>query len=174
MNKPDCIKKLALISALLTGIYFAISIILIINPQIAASILGNYYTSDIEIGFSSEVKTFLILKEMAILPLAAMAIYIAASKKFSNTHGVVSVTLSSVIYVIASILFNIINASIAMLASQTGGTSALVTVNIVNTSKSFFNYFLFAALILLCCASAVEMYAAKHNISDNNTLEKTD
>lgn len=171
MNKPDCIKKLALISALLTGIYFAFSIIVVINPQIAANILGTYYASDIEIGFTSEVKTFLIIKELFILPLAAMAIYMASSKIFSHKHGMISVILSSVIYIIGMISSTIFH-NISFRISPS--ISATATVSIVNNSKIFVNYFLLAALILLCCASAIEMYAAKHKNSDNNTLETTD
>ena len=162
MKKPVATKQLALYSVVCAGLCFLLQ-------STAAMLPGQFInlferTSTMELAM--QWKLLLIgMSAVSVLPMAAIGIWSLLTKEITRSRAMMTVVLTPVLYVAGMIVNSGMRALSLRMVVGTGSDSVLA-FSTAMSSMQLFTLLNTAALVLVCCAGAIELYLTTHSPSD--------
>ena len=163
MNKPKATKQLALYAVVCAGLCFSLQSLAAMLPGQFVNLLERTQTMTLDLQWK------LLLLGMAGLrtvPLAAVGVWSMLTKEITRGKAMTTVVLTPILYVVGGIAVSgiqMLSARLIMTASSMEQYSAF---SMAQSSMSLFGVLGTAALVLLCCAGAIELYITTHTPSD--------
>ncbi len=165
MQKPKSVRVLAIIASICTALNIILNICVYLNPNPVINLFV-YESDGLNPDIPSLAKTLLIASYLMIVPFLAVCISGAISKTIGFTKGVLSAVLAPILYCggyIASHIFS----SKAMQEAVYNGEDAIIYLNILISTENILHFLNTAALVLICCACAVEIYISRTQAMEN-------
>ncbi len=160
MQKPNETKQLALYSIVCIGLCILLQSTVVFVPQLAAPLYGKL-TTDLSMKWRFFLIAMILIR---LLPLGGAAVWSFVSHTVSQGKALATVILAPVLYVIALLTDRGAVVLVSLLISRE--SSAMVAAfSVANGAMNLFSLLGTAALVLLCCAGAIELYITKHTPS---------
>ena len=163
MNKPKVTKQLALYAVVCAGLCFLLQSLAAMLPGQFINLFERTETMTLDLQWK------LLLIGMAALPsvpLAAVGVWSMLTTEITRSKAMTTVVLTPILYVVSGI---------AVFGLRMFGTRMIMSVNSVEQVSAFsiaqsgmalFGVLGTAALVLICCAGAIEVYLTTHTPSD--------
>ncbi len=165
MQKPKSVRVLAIIASICAVLNIILNICVFINPAPVMNLFV-YTGTELNPDIPSLANSLLIASYLSIVPFLAVCIAGAFSKTVSFFKGVLSAVLTVVLYCgsyVASHIFS----SKAMQEAVYNGEDAIIYLNILISTENILHFLNTAALVLICCACAVEIYVSRNQAKEN-------
>ena len=154
MQKPNATKQLALYAMVCCGACILLQSIAAMMPEQFGRLMN---ARGLELPLPWRI--LLIVGTLAgIMPMAGVAVWSFLSRTITHTKALTTVILAPVLYVAGNILQSIVR-YIGMRISP--NTETIGAISITSNAMGFFSALLLAALVLICCAGAIELYITK-------------
>ena len=164
--KPEMTKKLAWIAFYLEISWIVLNVILIFLACILP--LSDTYSSWKDIKIPLSIPIIYAVGQCCMIPFAWSCLRSALQKEISENHAESGVILPAVLYFIGIVLNWLIqNFGVTFVARFFHGTDVLGAFSLRMQYRGFLGLLPVqtAALVLICCASAIEIYILKHKES---------
>ena len=165
MQKPETTKKLAWIAFWLEIGWIAVNVILILLAYVLP--VSNTYSSWADVKIPLSLPVIYAVGQCCMIPFAWSCLRSALQKEISVSRAESSIALPAVLYFIGNLLNWLLNNGKSILAvrfysAEVAGAFAVRTqyqlvLNLLPVQT--------AALVLVCCAAAIEAYILKHKES---------
>lgn len=165
MQKPKAVRMLAIIASICAALNIILNICVYLNPNPVINLFV-YESDGLNPDIPSLAKTLLIASYLMIVPFLAVCIAGAVSKTIGFTKGVLSAVLAPILYCGGYIASQILTNN-AMKAAMVYGTDTMVYFNILVAVENVLDFLNTAALVLICCACAVEIYVSRTQAREN-------
>lgn len=159
MKKTRAMKILAVISAVLTGAVIAARIYLAFNPYTVLHLLNGSELYEAELTTLS--RSLLIISSVGILPMTILYLFNAFTSRASAVKGAVTLVLCGVFYMVYRLADAYFSGRVNIECSR-DGLYTLALAGTVMTAYTLIGLLLIISMILMCCASGAEVYAARH------------
>ncbi|GEM_PF-3564156 len=166
IQKPETTKKLAWMAFWLEIGWIAFNAVLIFLACVMP--LSGTYSSWADIKIPLSLPALYAVGQCCMIPFAWSCLRSALQKEISENHAESSVALPAVLYFIGIVLNWLIqNFGVTLIARVFHGTGVLGAFSIRMRYQHVVNLLPVqtAALVLVCCASAIEAYILKHKES---------
>lgn len=160
MNKPRSLRIPAIAAALLSLLGIALNIIMVLNPHIAAIILGYGGVNDImEASLSADTAKYMIIQ--AVIP-AALTLICAVnifSDNVSRGRSLMTLICVPVVYILISAASSYVY-TLSLRSAMAEGISTVQLVSAITSVRSVLSYLQVFAFVMIMCAASVEHYIA--------------
>ena len=161
MDRPNFLRTLAVIAAVFTGVGILLNIVVVLNPHIAAILMGYGSIKELmDTELSAGTKQLLLAQAAvpaAFLVLCGVGCF---SDKISRSKSLLMLILTVLCFILvtaaAAFLYT---AAIRSAVSEGMGTVQLLSS--ITTIRNFLAYLYTFAFVTLMCANSVELYIAK-------------
>ncbi|MBP0973865.1 MAG: hypothetical protein J5851_08170 [Oscillospiraceae bacterium] len=164
MEKPHATKQLALYALVCAGGCFVI--------QSCCALLAGQFSGlfgSVSVDLEPQWKLLLIaISAFSALPMAGVALWSMLSKDITKSKAMTTVILTPILFVAGGLAGSGMRVLTTRALVSTGVDSygAFATAQ---SSMSLFGLLNTAALVLICCAGAIELYLTTHTPSDGGT-----
>lgn len=158
MSTPSAAKKLAEISAYLMGVLLCINLLITMFPELYLKWFMTALDGEVFVA----VKFLGLFQDVLHLPLLLIAVWVRKKKKSNGTMTVILTAAAFLVRYLFSLFGSVIG---NRFVASCYGAKSLTVYSVMNVLKGYFSIIGTIALILLCCAAAIEWYA--------ETLQKT-
>ena len=163
MTRPAFLRKLPIIAAVLTGIGIMMNILLVLNPHIAAVLLG--YGSVKELmgtKLSSATEGFMLAQAAVPAVLLILCVITCFSDKINKGKSLLMLIAAPSAYIVISLLSTFIY-TLALKSGVSEGINTMSILSSITSARSVLAYLYTFSLLILMCAASVEYYIAKTN-----------
>lgn len=165
MQKPKAVQVLAIIASICIMLNIILNISVFLNPNPLMN-LFIYNYEELNPDIPSLAKLLLIASYLMIVPFLAVCIAGAVSKTIGFTKGVLSAVLAPLLYCGGYVASQILTNN-AMKVAVINGSDTIVYLNILISVENVLDFLNTAALVLICCACAVEIYVSRTQVREN-------
>lgn len=165
IQKPEITKKLAWIAFWLEIGWIVCNVILIFLA--CAVPVSSTYSSWADIKIPVSLPIITAVSYCCMIPFAWSCLRSALQKEISENRAQSGVALPAILYFIGIVLNWLLNVGKGIAAVRVYSTEVAGAFSIRTQYQQFLNLFPVqtASLVLICCASAVELYIIKHKES---------
>ncbi len=165
MQKPKSIRVLAEVASIFIIVDIIINLCAYFNPDVVLNLYVNERES-LNPDIPSNSQILFIISYFSMIPLLAVCVTGFLTKKASFIKGVLSVVLAGFMYILGSGVSNMLSNKALQLASV-NGKDTLALLSVLSNVKGMLSFMNTAALVLICCACAVEIYIAHNQAKEN-------
>ena len=160
MDKPKALHTLAVIAAVVSAVGILLNITVVLNPHIAAVLLGYGSVKDLmEAKLDGSASALMLLQAAIPAVMTVICIINAACKKISRNKSLMTLIAAPVAYVVIAAATFIIY-TISLKFSMAGGIENVQLISAVTSVRNVLSYLQVFALVMIMCAASVEHYIA--------------
>ncbi|MBR1738916.1 MAG: hypothetical protein IJ737_01370 [Ruminococcus sp.] len=164
MKKPLSIRILMMTAALITGVLIVLDIYAVSNPELIVRLLGA--TDEVKSApLPSLSRSLLMMRAGAVLPITFLSVFNAVSGKAGAFKAAAAVFLSEFFNILRIAADNYLYGR-AIRSAAGEGAATIEKILLTNNAMTIIGHLAFIAIMLICCAAAVEMYIAGHGVPE--------
>ncbi len=164
MQKPKSLRILAAVASVFIIVDIIINICAYFNPETVFNLFV-YESVNLNPDIPSNSQILFIISYFRMIPLLAVCVTGFLTKKVSFIKGVLSVVLAGFMYILGSGVSNMLSNKALQLASV-NGKDTLALLSVLSNVKGMLSFMNTAALVLICCACAVEIYITRNQAKE--------
>ena len=156
MEKPVITKKLAMIAMILAGVSFLWAVIAALCPELYI----NLYIILVEDEITALFRMANVLKAVwGFLPYTVIGVWSYLQKKVTNNSAIGILSTVGIFYLLHFISLYFFGNIISRMLAYASDAEAMVIYTSINRMQSYVAPLQTAAMVLLCCSAAIELYA---------------
>lgn len=161
MNKPKFLRILSLTAAALSGIGIMLNIVTVLNPHIAAVLMGYGSVKELMETKLSETTQNLMLAQAAVpAVLFLLCIINCFADKISRKRSLCTLIFGACAYISMALLVNFLY-TFAIRSAVNDSISAVQLLSSITTIRSILSYLYTFSLVTLMCSASVEYYISR-------------
>lgn len=161
MDKPRSLRILAVAAALLSMLGIMLNAVVVMNPHIAAIILGYGNMKDMmDAKLNSGTVTLMMIQAFMPALMTIICIINIFADKVSKSRSTFTLIAGSAAYIGISIASTIVY-TYALRSGMTDGINTVQLISSITSVRSVLSYLHTFAFVMIMCAAAVEHYIGR-------------